>query len=147
MIGSEVAAQTAKAMLSQFQRSGLNSPAVFEKQVLQPHDMTLDDLERYIRHYLGIQEIVATLGLSGKLVTPQEARELYVREHQELATEAVFFSGSNYLAKVSVPPAAISQFYSNRLAKYRLPRARPGQLRRVRLQQLPGRRPNRSWPA
>jgi hypothetical protein len=120
-ISSEVAAQTAKAMLSQFQRAGLNSPAVFEKQVLMPHGMTLEDLERYTRHYLGIQELIATLGLSGKLVTPSEARDLYVREHQELATEAVFFSRSNYLAKVSVTPEVISQYYSNRLAKYRLP--------------------------
>jgi hypothetical protein len=120
-ISSEVAAQTAKAMLSQFQRAGLSSPAVFEKQVLLPHGMSMDDFERYVRHYLGIQEIVATLGLSGKLVTPQEAHDLYVREHQELATEAAFFSASNYLAKVSTPPEAITQYYSNRLAKYRLP--------------------------
>jgi hypothetical protein len=120
-ISSEVAAQTAKAMLSQFQRAGLSSPAVFEKQVLMQHGMSMDDFERYVRHYLGIQEIVATLGLSGKLVTPQEAHDLYVREHQELATEAAFFSASNYVAKVSTSPEAISQYYSNRLAKYRLP--------------------------
>ena len=82
---------------------------------------TLDDFGRFVRHYLGIQEMIGTLGLSGKLVTPQEARELYQREHQELATEAVFFSASNYLAKVSVPPEAIAQFYTNRLASYRIP--------------------------
>ena len=120
-IGSEVAAQTAKAMLSQFQRSGISSPAVFEKQVLLPHGMTMEDFERFIRHYLGIQEMIATIGLSGRLVTPQEGRELYVRERQELATEAVFFSATNYLSKVSVTPEAISQFYSNQLARYRLP--------------------------
>jgi hypothetical protein len=120
-ISSEVAAQTAKAMLSQFQRSGLNSPAMFEKQVLQQHGMTMEDFERFMRHYLGIQEMIATLGLSGKLVTPQEARDLYVREHQELATEAVFFSASNYLAQVTTPPEVITQFYTNQLARYRLP--------------------------
>jgi hypothetical protein len=120
-VGSEAAARTAKGMLSQFQRSGISSPEVFEKQVLQPHGMGMEDFERFIRHYLGIQEMIATIGLSGKLVTPQEARDLYVREHQELATEAVFFSASNYIAKVSVPPEAISQFYSNQLARYRLP--------------------------
>ncbi len=76
-VGSEVAAQAGRAMLSQF--------------------------------------------LSGKLVTPQEARELYQREHQELATEAVFFSASNYLATVPTPPEAIGLFYTNRLAAYRVP--------------------------
>jgi len=120
-ISSEVAAQTGRAMLSQFQRSGISSPAVFEQQVLRPHGLNLEDFGRFVRHYLGIQEMIGTLGLSGKLVTPQEARELYRREHQELATGAVFFSASNYLAKVSAPPEAIALFYTNRLASYRVP--------------------------
>jgi hypothetical protein len=120
-IGSEVAAQTAKAMLSQLQRAGVTSPAVFEKQVLLPHSLTMEDFERFVRHYLGIQELIGAVGLSGKLVTPQEARELYRREQEELSTEAVFFSGSSYLAKVSAPAEAIAQFYTNRLASYRLP--------------------------
>ncbi|HVM47518.1 MAG TPA: peptidylprolyl isomerase [Candidatus Acidoferrum sp.] len=120
-ISSEMAAQAARGMLAQFQRSGVSSPDVFDKQVLQPHGMGLEDLERFVRHYLGIQELVATLGLSGKLVTPEEARGLYVRERQELATEAVFFSATNYLDKVSVTPRVISAFYTNQLARYRLP--------------------------
>ena len=48
-------------------------------------------------------------------------QDLYKREHQEVATEAVFFSASNYLAGVTVPPSALAQFYTNRLAVYRLP--------------------------
>lgn len=120
-ISAEDAAQTARAMLAQFQRAGLNSPAVFERQVLQQHGMSMGDFERFVRHYLGIQELIATVGLSGRLVTPDEARGLYVREHQELATDAIFFSASNYLAKVTVTPEAVSQFYTNQLARYRLP--------------------------
>jgi peptidyl-prolyl cis-trans isomerase D len=120
-ISSQAAGQTAKAMLSQFQRAGLNSAANFEKQLLQPHGLTMEDFGRFVQHYLGIQEMIGTLGLSGKLITPQEARDLYQREHQELATEAAFFSASNYLAKVTVTPEAIPQFYSNRLSTYRLP--------------------------
>ncbi len=120
-VGSDVAAQAGRAMLSQFQRAGLSSPAVFEQQVLRPRGLNLNDFGRFVRHYLGIQEMVGVLGLSGKLVTPQEARELYQREHQELATEAVFFSASNYLATVPTPPEAIGLFYTNRLAAYRVP--------------------------
>ncbi|HWI58747.1 MAG TPA: hypothetical protein VNZ22_16095, partial [Bacillota bacterium] len=37
------------------------------------------------------------------------------------STAAAFFSASNYLASVNVTPEAISQFYSNRLANYRIP--------------------------
>jgi hypothetical protein len=89
--------------------------------VLPRNGLQLDDFERFVRHYLGVQELVTAVGLGGKLVTPQEGRELYKRENQELATAAVFFSASNYLASVTVLPDAVTQFYSNRLATYRLP--------------------------
>ena len=61
------------------------------------------------------------MALGGKLVTPQEAKGLYVREHEELATEAVFFSASNYLDKVTATPEAILAFYTNSLPNYRIP--------------------------
>jgi peptidyl-prolyl cis-trans isomerase D len=120
-VSSEMAAQTAKGMLSQLQRAGVASPEVFQKQVLQPRNLDMVDFERFVRHYLGIQELIATVGLGGKLVTPQEARALYQREHEELATEAVFFPASNYLAAATAPPDAVQQFYTNRLAVYRVP--------------------------
>ena len=103
-ISTDVVAQAAKAMMSQFQRAGITSPEMFIEQVLQPRGFEVDDLERFVRHYMGVQELIATVGLGGKLVTPQEIRDLYKREHEELATEAVFFSASNYLAGVTVPP-------------------------------------------
>jgi len=120
-VSSEVAAQTAKAMLSQLQRGGAVAPDVFRKQILLPHNLDLEDFERFVRHYLGIQELIASVGLSGRLITPQQIAALYQREHEEVATEAVFFSASNYLAGVAAPPDAISQFYTNREALYRVP--------------------------
>jgi hypothetical protein len=107
--------------VSQFQRSGVTSPDMFIQQVLRPRGLQADDLERFVRHYMGVQELIATVGLGGKLVTPEEIRGLYQREHEELATEAVFFSASNYLAEVTVSPEMLSSFYSNRLAMYRIP--------------------------
>jgi len=120
-ISTDVAAQGARAMMSQFQRAGITSPEMFIKQVLQPRGFDLDDLERFMRHYVGVQELITTVGVGGKWVTPQEVRELYKREHEELAAAAVFFSASNYLAGVSAPPDAVMQFYTNRLANYRIP--------------------------
>jgi hypothetical protein len=120
-ISAETVAQAARSMVSGFQRAGINSPDMFIQQVLRPRGFQLDDFERFVRHYLGVQELIASLGFSGKLVTPQEARDLYKRDNQELATAAVFFSASNYLASVTVFPDAVSQFYSNRLAAYHLP--------------------------
>ena len=120
-ISAEVVAQAARAMVSQFQRAGITSPDVFIRQVLQPRGFQVGDLERFVRHYIGVQELIATAGLAGKLVTPQEARDLFKREHEELATAAVFFSASSYLSNITVLPDAVTQFYSNRLATYRVP--------------------------
>jgi len=121
-VSSEMAAEVAKGMLAALQRAKvIPSPEAFVQQVLPRNRFKLDDFERFVRHYLGLQELVTAVGLGGKLVTPQEGRELYKRENQELAAAAVFFSASNYLASVTVLPDAVMQFYSNRLATYRLP--------------------------
>ena len=120
-ISTEVVAQAARSMISQFQRSGINSAEAFLKQVLAPRGFGADDLERFVHHYVGVQELIATIGLGGRLVVPQEVRDLYKREHEEVATAAVFFSSSNYLAGVTAPPDAVMQFYSNRQAVYRIP--------------------------
>ena len=120
-ISADVVAQAAKAMISQFQRAGINSPEMFIKQVLEQRGFGADDLERFVRHYIGLQELIATIGMSGKLIVPQEIRDLYKREHEEVATAAVFFSASNYLAKVTPPADAVMQFYTNRQAAYRVP--------------------------
>ncbi len=121
-ISTDLVAQAAKAMLGQLQQAGvIPSPDSFVSQVLPRAGLQVADFERFVRHYLGVQELISAVGLPGKLVTPQEIRELYKREHQEIATEAVFFSASNYLAGVTVPPDAIMQFYTNRQAIYRIP--------------------------
>jgi len=120
-VSDDAALTEARQMLGQFQRAGLTSVDVFVKQVLEPHELGIEDFERFTKHYVGIQELIATVGLSGKLVTPKEAESLYVREHEELSTAAVFFSASNYLASVVAPPDAVAHFYTNQLSAYRIP--------------------------
>src|SRR5262249_16725942 len=121
-INPTIAGQYANEMLRPMaQRVHLSSAQAFYTQVLKPRGIQMDDFDRFIRHELGIQELIATVGLSGKLVTPQETEALYIREHQELSTEALFFSASNYLDKVVVTPDAVAKFYTNQMANYRLP--------------------------
>lgn len=119
-ISSETAALVAREMLQSFHKGNVNS-AEFLRQVLQPRGFSAADLERFMQHYLGVQELIATVAMSGRLVTPQEGLELYQRDHRELSTEAVWFTASNYLASVTATPEMVSLFYSNRLANYRLP--------------------------
>lgn len=116
-----VVADVARQMLEPFKRANINSVEGFRKQVLEPRGFTLEDFERFVRHYVGLQELMSVAGLSGKLVTPDEIKALYIRENQQIAASAVVFDSSNYLAKVNVTPEAIAQFYSNRLASYRIP--------------------------
>ncbi len=106
-------------------RIGRNGQAVpmsqFLERVLQPEGLDAADFQRFVRDDLTIQQLIQALGLSGALVPPQEAGQLYDREHQEVSAQAVFFSATNYLAQVTVTPAAVAQFYTNNMAVYREP--------------------------
>ncbi len=93
----------------------------FVKETLPKNGVDEADFQRFARHEVGIQELIRITGLSGRMIPPHEAEELYRQENEPMATEAIFFSASNHLAKVPVTPAALSQFYTNRQAMYRLP--------------------------
>ncbi|MSU58503.1 MAG: hypothetical protein EXS35_10050 [Pedosphaera sp.] len=95
--------------------------AAFEKNVLNAHGLSALDFTRWVRNELGRQQLVNAVAAAGRLVTPQEARVLYERENEELATEAVFFSATNYLSTVTVSPEGVNQFWTNQMSRYRLP--------------------------
>lgn len=96
------------------------SPEMFVERYLKPHGITADDFQRFLDHYLSIQQLASVVGNSGKFVTRAEIQALYVQVHQERATEAVFFSASNYLANIPPQPtvAALQQFYTNNISEY-----------------------------
>lgn len=120
-VGDETVAKMAAEMLRAYNRGTPLPVEVFEQNVLRKQGLTALDFERYLRHYLSIQQLLAPYGVSGKLVTPQEARMLYEREHEEIVTEAVFFTATNYQAGLPVTPEAVGQFFTNQMARYRLP--------------------------
>jgi hypothetical protein len=68
-----------------------------------------------------MDQLMMVAGVSGKLVTPQEAETMYRLENQELASSMVFFAASNNLSKVTVTPQVLGEFYSNQLANYKVP--------------------------
>jgi len=83
-VGDETAATMGQQLVRSFERMGITSPSMFIQRVLQPHGLSVDDFERYVRHFIGIQELINTYGLSGRLITPTEAKALYEREHRPL---------------------------------------------------------------
>ncbi len=120
--GDDQVVAAANEMLRSLGRNGPPMPlSEFVKQVLQPNNLTAEDFENFVREQLVIQQLQQAIGLTGELIPPQEAAAAYQRDHQELSAQIVFFSASNYLSSVTVTPAAVAQFYTNYLAKYRLP--------------------------
>lgn len=126
-VGDDAAATAADSLLRSpaiMRLFGANQPVqpqTFIDQALAPEGLTAADFEHSIRSRIAINQLVDVLGLSGTLITPQEAGSLYDREYQEYSAQAVFFSASNYLSRVSTSPAAIGQFYTNNQAAYREP--------------------------
>jgi hypothetical protein len=112
-------AQAADNVMRQFNQGKPVDVATFVRQVLGSN-VGMDDFERFIRHDVAIRQLVSIIGLSGELVTPAEAKTVYERERRERATQAVFFSASNYINAVTVTPAALGEFYTNRMSLYRL---------------------------
>ena len=112
--------ETAVARLAH-DRIGDYPLANFAKDHLQNGGVTIEDFERFMRHEAGIQQLVGVAALSAKMLNPQEAEVLYRKENQEVATEVAIFSSSNLLDKVTLAPGVVGQFYTNRLAAYRLP--------------------------
>jgi SurA N-terminal domain len=118
----DAAAQFANLILRQFGQGQAIPMETFVDQILKSKGMSAEDFQRFIEHDIAIQQLASVVGLSGKLVTPAEIQTLYVQEYQELAVDAVFFSASNYLAKIPAPtPEALGQFYTNQQAAYREP--------------------------
>jgi hypothetical protein len=120
-VSVEALAKVASDRLRSMNRGNPVPPETFVTQVLAPQGLDLEDFKRYLRHQLGMEQLASVLGLGGELVTPQEVRALYERENQELQTQVAFFSATNHLSAVTPTTEQIGQFFTNQMARYRLP--------------------------
>ena len=117
-VSAESVADFARVVLSNFHADNLDR---FEQTYLAPRGMNLGDLDNFLRGRVALMQMASVAGTSGKLVTPQEASEMYRKEHQELSASMIYFSASNYLSGVTVTPEALASYYSNRQAMYAVP--------------------------
>jgi hypothetical protein len=83
--------------------------------------LTLDDFNRFVVHQAGQEYLVALFGMSGKLITPQEAEFFYRRENTPMVTERANFPATNYYAMTAPTPQQLQDFYDKHAADYRLP--------------------------
>lgn len=120
-VSDEALGQAASARMRALNQGNPVPVGEFENQVLRPAQMNLADFERFIRHELAIQQLVSVISAGGELLTPAEVEALYRHENQEAAAQVVFFHATNDLTAIAAIPEKISEFYSNRLAYYRIP--------------------------
>jgi hypothetical protein len=103
---------------------GRFSPALYQQflQTTLPHvGMTEADFVKFVRHQVGMQQILSVAGVTGGLVPPREAEALYRRENEQFSTELATFSAADYLASVALAPERLAQFFTNNLSRYRIP--------------------------
>lgn len=79
------------------------------------------DFDNFVRHEIGLAQLNAVYGMSGRLTPPGEAALKYRRENENLKVEIAFFSSSKYQDQIQPAPEAIATYYTNNLANYRIP--------------------------
>lgn len=86
------------------------------------HDgnVSLADIDRFARHQAGQEYLIALVGMSGELITPQEAEVFFRKENEPMQTELVRFSATNYYSQTTPTQQDIEDFYTKRQADYRL---------------------------
>jgi hypothetical protein len=95
--------------------------AKFVQELLAPHGLTAVDYDRFLRHEVGIRQLIAAASVSARFVVAPEAEVIYRKEHQETEVQLAVFWASNFLDKVIITNGAIGSFYSNRVFMYRVP--------------------------
>jgi len=93
----------------------------FVANTLNKNGLSAEDFWRFAAHQVAQQHIMTVLGTSGKLVTPQEGETLFKQSNEQIQSDLVMFPSSNYLAKVTIIPQALGEFFTNNMPDYRLP--------------------------
>ncbi len=114
--------EKAVAMLVHEQIRDLPLKQLEEQYLSQsPLGLTAVDYDRFVRHEVGIRQLVAAASVSAKLVNASEAEVIYRKENQATEAQLALFWATNYQDKVVITNGAIGAFYTNRMFLYRVP--------------------------
>ena len=119
----EAAARYTKLLLGVKPEDAVPAEKIMEELVklAREGNVTLDDFDRFARHQAGQEYLVALVGMSGQLITPQETEVFYRRENEPMETELVSFPVTNFYATTTPSEKDIEDFYTKRQADYRVP--------------------------
>ncbi|HAB17627.1 MAG TPA: peptidyl-prolyl cis-trans isomerase [Verrucomicrobiota bacterium] len=102
-------------------KTGTVNFGAFVQNALHPAGFTTNQFLDFVRHEVGVQELERVIGVAGQLVPPQEAEAEFREQNETLTVSLVSFVGSNYLAGVKIDDLKLGEFFTNRLAAYRIP--------------------------
>lgn len=106
-------------------KGGNYSPALYERfvaNVLNPAGYSKYMLEELAKSEMAIKELIASVGLPGAMVSPRYAKASLQAEKEIYLVELATFPLSSFLAAVeNVEEPELQQYYTNRMASYRVP--------------------------
>jgi hypothetical protein len=119
----EAAARYTKQLLGVRPEQAVPAEKILEELVKlgREGNVSLDDFDRFARHQAGQEYLVALVGMSGQLITPQETEVFYRRENEPMETELVSFAATNFYAATNPAAKDLEDFYTKRQADYRVP--------------------------
>jgi len=88
---------------------------------LRAVNLTLDDFYRFIRNQVCQQYLASLFGLSGTLVTSNEADYFCRRENTPMEAEIVTFPTANFYGATTPTEDELQDFFAKHQAEYRLP--------------------------
>ncbi|MBL9176168.1 MAG: SurA N-terminal domain-containing protein [Verrucomicrobiales bacterium] len=119
-VSDDAAAQWIREYLKDPKTGAVNFDG-FIQNSLRPAGFNDSDFLDFVRQEVALQMMERLVGVSGRLVTPAEAESEFRRANESFAVTLASFPASNFLAAVTVDPAAVGTFFTNRLAEYRIP--------------------------
>jgi SurA N-terminal domain len=102
-------------------KTGAPTYQTYLDNVLKVKGFTEEEFYEYIRQDLAMRHLVEVVGVAAQLLTPREAESSFRREHEQASAVVAIFPATNYLSGVVLDNDAVRQFYSNRVANYRIP--------------------------
>jgi hypothetical protein len=122
-VTADAAARYTKQLLGIKPEDSVPAEKIMEElmKLAREGNVGLEDFDRFARHQAGQEYLMALVGMSGKLITPQEAEVFYRRENEPMKTELVTFPATNFYSMVNPTPKDLEDYYTKRQADYRLP--------------------------
>jgi hypothetical protein len=119
----ELAARYTKQLLGVRPDDAVPAEKIMEELVklAREGNVAVEDFDRFARHQAAQEYLVALVGMSGQLITPQETEVFYRRENEPMETELVSFPATNFYATTAPAEKDIADFYAKRQADYRVP--------------------------